>query len=55
MTIQLNEEHALLSQGVVLTANNGRVAYNNQVKTRLLRRQQDIQRLIHDRLFAEEQ
>lgn len=55
VTIRVDEGQALLSPGIVLTANNGRMAYNNQVKTRLLRRQQDIQRLIHDRLFAEEQ
>jgi len=55
MTIRLADEPALALQGIILTTENGRMAYNNQVKTRLLRQQRDIQRLIHDTLFAEEQ
>lgn len=54
MTIKLADGPALASQGIILTAQNGRTAYNNQVKTRLLRQQREIQRLIHDALFAEE-
>jgi len=55
MTIRLADEPALASQGIILTTEDGRMAYNNQVKTRLLRQQRDIQRLIHDTLFVEEQ
>ena len=43
----------LASQGVVLTASDGRTAFNNQVKTRILRNQRTIQGLIYDSLFAE--
>jgi len=55
ISIHIADEPALASQGILLTTEDGRMAYNNQVKTRLLRRQRDIQRLIHDTLFAEEQ
>ncbi len=44
----------LIGQGVVLTSPNGRVAYNNQVATRLLREQTRIRSLIHKALFASE-
>ena len=43
----------LQSQGVVLTAADGRTAFNNQVRTRLLRSQRRIQMLIHDALFTD--
>lgn len=55
LTIRLTNGPAPASQGILLTTEDGRMAYNNQVKTRLLRRQRDIQRLIHDTLFSEEQ
>ena len=41
----------LLGQGVVLTSTNGRVAYNNQVATRLLREQSRIRSLIQEALL----
>ena len=44
----------LESQGISLSTENGRLAFNNQVKTRMLRKQSDIQKLIHDLLFAGE-
>jgi hypothetical protein len=40
-------------QGVVLTDGERRVAFNNQVDTRLLRRERRIQGLIHDALFRD--
>lgn len=43
----------LESQGVVLTAADGRTAFNNQVRTRLLRSRRRIQMLIHDALFTD--
>lgn len=52
--LALSSAQPLLGQGVVLTAANGRVAYNNQVATRLLREQTRIRSLIHDALFARE-
>jgi vacuolar-type H+-ATPase subunit E/Vma4 len=39
-------------QGVTLTAEDGRTAFNNQVETRLLRYQSEIRKIIHDRLFT---
>ncbi len=44
----------LIGQGVVLTSPNGRIAYNNQVATRLLREQTRIRSLIHKALFVSE-
>jgi vacuolar-type H+-ATPase subunit E/Vma4 len=44
----------LLGQGVVLAAANGRVAYNNQVATRLAREQTRIRGLIQQALFGRE-
>ena len=52
MTFTLSNTVPLKSQGVVLTAVDGRVAFNNQVKTRLVRNQRKIQTLIYDALFA---
>lgn len=54
-TIRLRREEGkpLSSQGVVLTAEGGRVAYNNQVTTRSLRLQKEIQRLAYEALFDE--
>lgn len=42
----------LAPQGVLLSAPGGRIAYNNQVPTRLLRNQSEIRRLIHEELFS---
>ncbi len=41
-------------QGVVLLGRGGRLAYNNQVSTRLLRRQTQIRKLIYDSLWKKE-
>lgn len=40
-------------QGIVLTASDGRTAFNNQVATRLLRYQRKIRDLIYTKLFGE--
>jgi vacuolar-type H+-ATPase subunit E/Vma4 len=45
----------LQSQGVVLTAADGRTAFNNQVKTRMLRNRREIQTLIYNTLFTDDQ
>ncbi len=55
MSLSLSEDEPLAAQGVVVTAADGRTAYNNQVKTRIRRKQQQIQALIHDTMFAEKQ
>ena len=45
----------LKSQGVVLTAADGRTAFNNQVRTRMLRNKREIQMLIYNTLFTDDQ
>ena len=42
------DEDPLIPQGVVLKAADGRVEFNNQVATRLLRRQSEIRKTIQD-------
>lgn len=49
----LSEEAPLEEQGVLVTAINGRMAFNNQVKTRILRNRRKIHTLIHQALFGE--
>ncbi len=49
----LSDAGPLKPQGVVLTAANGRIAFNNQVKTRMLRKQREIQMLIYNAVFTD--
>jgi vacuolar-type H+-ATPase subunit E/Vma4 len=49
----LSETLPLKSQGVVLTAADGRTAYNNQVKTRILRKEREIRMAIYNTLFTD--
>ena len=49
-----SDRPAPAEQGVLLTSADGRLAYNNQVSTRLRRSQGAIRRIIHDELFGEE-
>jgi vacuolar-type H+-ATPase subunit E/Vma4 len=53
--ITLSDAEPLKSQGVVLTAADGRTAFNNQVKTRMLRNQREIRMSIYNSLFADNQ
>lgn len=53
MTLRLADEVALKRQGVVVTAADGRTAYNNQVKTRIQRKEREIRMLIYETLFAD--
>jgi vacuolar-type H+-ATPase subunit E/Vma4 len=48
--IRKSQAAPLLLQGIVLGSANGKTAYNNQVRTRLLRNQSAIRKLIYDRL-----
>lgn len=50
--LSLSDEPPLEDQGILLTALDGRVAFNNQVKTRMLRRQQAIHHIIYEAVFA---
>jgi len=51
--LTLSGGEPLKSQGVILTAADGRTAFNNQVKTRMLRYKRQIQMMIHNTLFAD--
>lgn len=54
-SLTLSDAGPLQYQGVVLTAADGRTAYNNQVRTRMLRKQREIRMLIYDTLFNYDQ
>jgi vacuolar-type H+-ATPase subunit E/Vma4 len=49
-TVSLYLSTATTHQGVILTAKSGRTAYNNQVRTRIMRRETEIRRIIYDEL-----
>ncbi len=52
--LKLSDAEPLKYQGVVLTAADGRTAFNNQVKTRMLRNQREIQTLIYNAVLADD-
>jgi len=54
MVLSLSDAEPLRSQGVVLTAADGRTAFNNQVTTRMLRSQREIRTLTYNALFADD-
>ena len=51
--LKLSDAEPLKSQGVVLTAADERTAFNNQVKTRMLRNQREIRTLIYNAVLAD--
>ena len=53
--LMLSDAEPLKPQGVVLTAADGRTAFNNQVRTRMLRNKREIQMLIYNTLFTDDQ
>ncbi len=53
VTITKTREAPLLLQGIVLSAADGRTAFNNQIRTRLLRKQSEIRKRIYDRLHLQ--
>ena len=53
ISLQLTKAPPLKNQGVVLTAEDGRTAFNNQVKTRMLRKEREIRMAIYDALFTD--
>jgi vacuolar-type H+-ATPase subunit E/Vma4 len=53
VALTLSDESPLKIQGVVLTAADGRTAFNNQIKTRMQRCQRDIRRMIYEALFTD--
>jgi vacuolar-type H+-ATPase subunit E/Vma4 len=54
ITLTLSDSPPLAYQGVVLTASDGRMAFNNQVRTRMSRKQGEIQKVIYNTLFPKE-
>jgi vacuolar-type H+-ATPase subunit E/Vma4 len=54
VSLALADGGPLIPQGVVLKAVDGRVEFNNQVATRLLRRQSEIRKMIQDILWKKE-
>ena len=52
--LKLSDDGPLKFQGVVLTAADGRTAFNNQVKTRISRNQREIRTLIYNAVLAED-
>ncbi len=52
MMLTMTDAEPLITQGVVLTTTDGRVAFNNQVRTRIARKQRQIQMLIYNAVFA---
>lgn len=53
--LTISDAEPLQSQGVILTAADGRTAFNNQVRTRMLRNRREIQTLIYNTLFTDDQ
>jgi vacuolar-type H+-ATPase subunit E/Vma4 len=53
VTLTLSDAQPLKSQGIIVTAADGRTAFNNQVKTRMQRRQRDIRMKIYNALFSD--
>ena len=51
VALELSSDPPLLQQGVVLQTGEGRVEFNNQVATRLIRYQSEIRRIIHRVVF----
>jgi vacuolar-type H+-ATPase subunit E/Vma4 len=54
VSLTLADGDPLIPQGVVLKAADGRVEFNNQVATRLLRQQSEIRKTIQDILWKNE-
>ena len=54
MVVNVSEGRALESQGVVLTTEDGRMAFDNQVKTRLSRKQRQVRTMIYNELFTDD-
>jgi vacuolar-type H+-ATPase subunit E/Vma4 len=54
VALTLSDSAPLALQGVVLCTSDGRMAFNNQVRTRIARRQGEIQKMIYNALFSKE-
>ena len=54
VALSLSDNPQKRMQGIILTAEDGRTAFNNQVRTRIVRNEREIRKRIYDTLFAEE-
>jgi vacuolar-type H+-ATPase subunit E/Vma4 len=48
--LMLSDDTPLLGQGIILKSEDGRIAYNNQIETRMKRMASEIRKAIHNRL-----
>lgn len=55
IVLSLSDQPPLARQGIVATAADGKTAFNNQVITRLRRKQKEINNLIFERLFTQQE
>jgi vacuolar-type H+-ATPase subunit E/Vma4 len=53
VSLKLSAGPVIGPQGVILTAEDGRTAFNNQVAVRLLRKQREIRKLINQELYGD--
>ncbi len=53
VSLKLSKESPMNFQGVVLTSENGNMAFNNQIKTRMLRKEREIRMAIYNALFTD--
>ena len=51
MELTISDEAPLRGQGIVLTSGDGRIAFNNQMETRLKRINSEIRKIIHEKLL----
>jgi len=51
---KFSDSDPLSLQGVLLYTEDGRVVFNNQVQTRILRKQREIRKLVYESLFHDE-
>ena len=51
--LKLSGAEPLKYQGVVLTATNGRIAFNNQVRTIVSRNQRKVRMMIYNSIFGD--
>jgi vacuolar-type H+-ATPase subunit E/Vma4 len=54
VSLESAAEDPLIPQGIILRAADGRVEFNNQVATRVLRRQSEIRKAIQDTIWQNE-
>jgi vacuolar-type H+-ATPase subunit E/Vma4 len=52
IVLKLSDQPALDDTGILLTTADHKTCYNNQLHTRMRRKQKDIQNLIYERLFS---